>query len=146
MSSNLPNCPNYLKPPLKYKTKVEKKTKYLRDLFLQGRETSKTSLLAICFVNDFHLPGKNVRKYSLVLGLIQYNLISGTKHKELLTKPFFILFDLIWFCCFIFCRFAFITKALSKFLSIILVASFPILDHVEREMLNYRNQVHKVYE
>ena len=32
----------------------------IRDLSLQGRETSETSLLAICFMSDFHPPGKKI--------------------------------------------------------------------------------------
>ena len=41
------------------KVKLKKsELKYLRDLSLQGQETSKTSLLATYFLSDFHLPGK----------------------------------------------------------------------------------------
>ena len=49
-----------LKPsPLNYKSKTEKKeNKCLRDLSLQRRETSKISLFGVCFLHDFHVPGK----------------------------------------------------------------------------------------
>ena len=60
------------------------KLKYLRDLSLQGQETSKTSLLATYFLSNFHLPGK---KCSYILLNIS-DLFDPTQFQKRNTKSY----------------------------------------------------------
>ena len=81
------------------KVKLKKsELKYLRDLSLQGQETSKTSLLATYFLNDFHLPGK---KCSYILLNIS-DLFDKTQFRKRNTKSYRLNHLLFYFFIIIF--------------------------------------------
>ena len=74
------------------------KLKYLQDLSLQGQKTSKTSLLATYFLNDFHLPGK---KCSYILLNIN-DLFDKTQFRKRNTKSYRLNHLLFYFFIIIF--------------------------------------------
>ena len=126
------------------KVKLKKsELKYLRDLSLQGQETSKTSLLATYFLSDFHLPGKKC----LYILLNISDLFHKTQFRKRNTKSYqlsHILFYFIFIFYLFYVKVSLITGTLSKFVSIILDVSFLKLNYAERAMMNYRDQIIKL--